>query len=157
MNHTKQNDDVIKWEHFLRYWPFVRGTYRSPVNFPHKGKWRRALIFSLTCAWINAWVNNREAGDLRRHRAHYDAILMQGIGWFVNPEKSLPENLTWRHILQTFGAIQQLVSPIADTWSAQKLAILLVFATGSDLLDFLVFLLNNQCNKIDNICLCLWW
>ena len=25
---------------------------------------------------INGWVNNREAGDLRRHRAHYDVIVM---------------------------------------------------------------------------------
>ena len=30
----------------------------------HKGQWRIALIFSLICAWINSWVNNREAGDL---------------------------------------------------------------------------------------------
>ena len=40
MNHTKQSrshDDVIKWEHFPRYWPFVRGIHRPPVNFPHKG------------------------------------------------------------------------------------------------------------------------
>ena len=28
-------------------------------------------IFSLICAWINGQVNNREAGDLRRNRAHY--------------------------------------------------------------------------------------
>ena len=33
-------------------------------------------MFSLICAWINGWVNNREAGDLRRHRAHYDVIVM---------------------------------------------------------------------------------
>ena len=26
------HDDVIKWEHFQRYWPFVRGIHRSPVN-----------------------------------------------------------------------------------------------------------------------------
>ena len=26
--------------------------------------------------WINSWVNNRGAGDLRRHRAHYDVIVM---------------------------------------------------------------------------------
>ena len=38
----------------------------------HKGKWRGALKFSLICAWINGSVNNREAGDLRRHRVHYD-------------------------------------------------------------------------------------
>ena len=35
-----------------------------------------ALMFSLICVWINDWVNNREAGDLRRNRAHYDVILM---------------------------------------------------------------------------------
>ena len=27
---------------------------------------------------MNGWVNNREAGDLRRYRAHYDVIVMQG-------------------------------------------------------------------------------
>ena len=34
-------------------------------------------MFSLICAWINGWVNNRKAGDLRRHRAHYDVIVME--------------------------------------------------------------------------------
>ena len=42
----------------------------------HKGQWRGALLFSLICAWINGWVNNREASDLRRHRAHYDIAVM---------------------------------------------------------------------------------
>ena len=69
-------DDVIKWKPFPRYWPFVRGIHRSPVNSPHKGQWRGALVFSLICAWINGQVNNREVGDLRRHRAHYDVIVM---------------------------------------------------------------------------------
>ena len=70
------HDDVIKWKHFPRYWPFVRGIYRSPVNSPHKGQWRGALIFSLICVWINGWVNNGEAGDLRGYRAHYDVTVM---------------------------------------------------------------------------------
>ena len=70
------HDDVIKWKHFPRYWPFVRGIHRSPVNSPHKGQWHGTLMFSLICAWINGWANNREAGDLRRHRAHYDVIVM---------------------------------------------------------------------------------
>ena len=70
------DDDVIKWKHFPRYWPFVRGIHRSPVNSPHKGQWREALRFSLICARINDWVNNREAGDLRRHRGHYDVSVM---------------------------------------------------------------------------------
>ena len=47
-----------------------------PVNSPHKGQWRGALVFSLICVWINGWVNNRDAGDLRRHRGHYDVIVM---------------------------------------------------------------------------------
>ena len=34
-------------------------------------------MFSLICVWINGWVKNGEAGDLRRHRAHYDVILME--------------------------------------------------------------------------------
>ena len=63
-------------ENFLRYWPFVLGIHRSPVNSPHKGQWRGALMIPLICVWINAWVNNRVAGDLRRHRAHYDVIVM---------------------------------------------------------------------------------
>ena len=50
--------------------------HRSPLNSPHKGRWRGALMFSLICAGINGWVNNREAGDLRRHRAHYDVIVI---------------------------------------------------------------------------------
>ena len=70
------HDEVIKWKHFQRYWPFVREIHRSPVNSPHKGQWRGILMFSLICAWTNGWVNNREGGDLRRHRAHYDAIAM---------------------------------------------------------------------------------
>ena len=70
------HDDVIQWKHFPRYWPFARGIHRSPVNSPHKGQWRGALMFSLICAWINSWVNNSEAGDLRCHRAHYDVSVM---------------------------------------------------------------------------------
>ena len=61
--------------------PGVRGIHRSPVNSPNKGQWRWALMFSLICVWINGWVNNREAGDLRRYRAHHDVTLMKHGGW----------------------------------------------------------------------------
>ena len=73
------HDDVIKWKHFPRYWPFVRGIHRSPVNSPHKGQWHGALMYFWSTPWINGWVNNREAGDLRRHRAHYDVNVMSQI------------------------------------------------------------------------------
>ena len=70
------HDDVIKWKHFPRYWPFVRGIHRWPMNSLHKGQWRGALMYSLSCAWINAWVNNCEGW------------------WFETPSPSL-----WRHCL----------------------------------------------------------
>ena len=70
------NDDVIKWKHFPRYWSFVWWIHPSPLNFPHKAQWRGALMFSLICTWTKDWVNNRDAGDLRRSRALYDVIVM---------------------------------------------------------------------------------
>ena len=86
--HT-HHDDAIKWKHFPRYWPFVRGFHRSPVNSPHKGQWRGALVFSLICARINGWVNNREAGDLRRHGVHYDVAVMyrlSNVCWIIHEQ-----------------------------------------------------------------------
>ena len=100
------HDDVIKWKHFPRNWPFVREIHRSPVNFPHKGQWRGALMFSLIYAWINDWVNNREAGDLRRQQGHYDVIVMIYLQKLCRPaaynkliyvQKKL--NLWWQRIL----------------------------------------------------------
>ena len=72
----RNHDDVIKRKHFPRYWPIVRGIHRSPVNSPQKGQWRGAWVFLWSAQWINGWVNTREAGDLRRHRAHYDVTAM---------------------------------------------------------------------------------
>ena len=67
---------IIKWKYFPRYWPFVRGIRRSPLNSPHKDQWRGALVFSLIRAWTNGLVNNGDVGDLKHHRAHYDIIVM---------------------------------------------------------------------------------
>ena len=60
----------------LRNWPFVRGIHRWPVNSPHKGQWRGALMFSLICTWTSGWVNHRDTGNLRRHRAQYDVTIL---------------------------------------------------------------------------------
>ena len=73
------HDDVIKWKHFPRYWPFVWGIHQWLVNSPHKGQWCGAVMFSFICAWINGWVNNRAADDFRCHHAHYDVIIMDMI------------------------------------------------------------------------------
>ena len=52
------------------------GEFTGHCEFPHKGQWRGALMFTLICVWINYWAKNREAGDLRRHRAHYGVTVM---------------------------------------------------------------------------------
>ena len=75
------HDDDIKWKQFPRYWPFVRGIHRPPVYSPHKDQWHGDLVFSLISAWTHGWVNNRDAGDLRRCRAHYDGTVTS---WFFN-------------------------------------------------------------------------
>ena len=62
------HDDVIKWNHFPRHWPFVRGFHRWSVNCPHKAS-DAALWCFLICAWTNSWENNGM-------RPHYDATLM---------------------------------------------------------------------------------
>ena len=92
-----QHDDVIKWKHFSRYWPFVRGIRRSPANSLHKGQWRGALMFSLICASTNGWINNRDAGDLIRHRAHYDAILMWETTIKLSMHGSHTTMISWLH------------------------------------------------------------
>ena len=84
------HDDVIKWKHFPHYWPFVQGIHQSPVNSLHKAQWHGALMFSLICAWINGWVNNGEAGDLKHHHAHCDVTVMEqgiceiGLMWLMS-------------------------------------------------------------------------
>ena len=71
----RSHDDVVKWKHFPRYWPSEKGIHWSLVNSPHQGQWREALMFSLICVWTNGWANHRNAGGLRRHRAHYDVVV----------------------------------------------------------------------------------
>ena len=68
------------WRHqmetFSALLALCAGNSPVPVNSPHKGQWLGALMFSFIYAWINDWVNNREAGDLRRQDGHYDLIVM---------------------------------------------------------------------------------
>ena len=50
---------------------------KKSVDSPHKGQWSGAFMFSLISAWTNVWPNDWDAGDLRRHGAHYDVTAMQ--------------------------------------------------------------------------------
>ena len=69
-------DVVIKWKHFRVTGPLCGefiGHWWIPLT---KASGVELLVFSLICAWTNGWVNNRYAGDLRRHRAHWCVTVM---------------------------------------------------------------------------------
>ena len=61
------HDNVMKWEHFPRYWPFVRGNHQSPGDSPDKGQRCGALMFPMMCAQTSVWANTRCASSLWRH------------------------------------------------------------------------------------------
>ena len=84
------HDGVIKWKHFPRYWSFVWGTHRSPMNSPLKSQWRGNLVFSLICAW----KKKRSSKQLRRR-------------WFEMSSRSL-----WRHCK---GSVWKMTSRPCDT------------------------------------------
>ena len=83
-NSSRANhEDVIKWKHFPRNWPFLRGIHRSPVNSTHKGQWRGALMFSLICAWLNGeqcWSSWFETPSLPLWR-HCNALSLSLSMW----------------------------------------------------------------------------
>ena len=58
-----------------------------------------ALMFSLICVWINGWVNNREAGDLRHHRVYYDVTVMSKYNKAQLPRKNNRSHDSW-NVLQ---------------------------------------------------------
>ena len=96
---NQNHDDVIRWKYLTRYWPFVRGIHLSPANSPHKGHWHGVLMSPLICAWINDWLNTLEAGDFRRHLAHYDVTVMTSVyhraSWYQN---KMNARRTYKHI-----------------------------------------------------------
>ena len=68
------HDDVIKWKTFSALLTLCAGIHRWPVNSPHKGQWRGALMLSLICA-----LNKRLSKQSRSW-------------WFETPVRS-----SWRH------------------------------------------------------------
>ena len=72
--------DVTWWRHQMETFSALLAlcARNSPVTgeFPAQRPVTRDLMFSLICTWTNDWVNNRDAGDLRRHRGHYDVTIM---------------------------------------------------------------------------------
>ena len=116
------HDDVIKWKHFPRHWPFVRGIPLTKASDAE------------VCVCTNGWVNNQDAGDLRHHRVPYDVTVM--VSWSANLHRILfgqkcfiaiwrNQQLSqwWRHRIETFSALLALCagnSPVADEFPAQS-------------------------------------
>ena len=71
---SAKHDDVIKWKHFPRYWTFVRGIHRSPVNSPHKGPTTRSFD-----VFFDVRLNKR--------------LSKQSWGWWFE----MPSRPLWRH------------------------------------------------------------
>ena len=89
ISEIQRHDTVSCWCYRLSWWRQQIGKFSAclvlcdwnpPLDSPHKGQWRGAVVFSLICAWTNGWKNSRDNGNLRRHRDHYDVIVMN---WFV--------------------------------------------------------------------------
>ena len=77
---------IIWWCHqmetFSALLALCEGIHRSPVDSPHKGQWSGVLMFYLI--WTNSWPNDRDTGDLRRHRAYYDVTVMWETSHYFN-------------------------------------------------------------------------
>ena len=107
--------EMTWWRHqmetFFTLLALCTGIHLSPVNSPHKDQWRRALMFSLICALTNGCVNNRDAGDLRRHRAHYDVTVMKCTLHWLLPTTTLSKK--W-YLYD--AAINRLAKSITSIW-----------------------------------------
>ena len=108
------HDDVIKWKLFPRCWPYC-GEFAGH-RWIHLTKDSDAELwyFLWSARWINGWLNNRETGDLRRHRAHYDVIVMEN-GYSLPPiswQTCVNIASCWSLLYQVtlmIGCLQQLV------------------------------------------------
>ena len=117
----------IWWRHQMETFSVLlalcAGIHRSPVNSLHKGQWRGALMFSLICARINGWVINGDAGDLRRHQAHYGVIVMRN---------KLQWNFSWNsNIFIQENALENVVCEMASILSRPQ-CVKMSFTTAAD-------------------------
>ena len=118
------HDDVIKRKHF---------PHHRPLDSPHEGQWRGALMFSLICAWINRWVNNGEVGDLRRHRTHYDVTVMRWPMPCKASHKIVPRHIGTTHVkfvISKYFQYSRLLSMSRAPWRT----VLLLFVLDGEII-----------------------
>ena len=88
----------------------------SPVNSPHKGQWRGALMFSLIYAWTSGWENHWDAVDLRCYRAHYDAIVMR----CDTDSITVKSMISWHGMFSASLDLWRGSPPVADGFPSQR-------------------------------------
>ena len=62
-------------ENFLVILALCEGNSPVTSEFPSQRPMTRIFDVFFDLRWINGWVNIREAGDWRRHRAHHDVTV----------------------------------------------------------------------------------
>ena len=74
---SSHHDDVIKWKHCPLYWVFARGIHRPTVDSFTKASDAEFWCFLWSAPEETVqWANTPDAGDFRRHRAHYGVTAM---------------------------------------------------------------------------------
>ena len=98
-------DLIIKWKHFPRYWTFVRESTGHPWIPLTKASVAELWCFLWYAPWING-ANHREAGDLRRHRIHYDVTVMIDQNLWISPKCHYPLPIPFHSITHIDGLVQ---------------------------------------------------
>ena len=112
-----EHDDVIKWKHFQRYWPFVPGIYRLPVKYPQKGQWGGDLMFFL---WSAPEQTVETPVILRCHRAHYEGnVMITGVQGYKAVH--LPQRHRW---CESVPQRQHLTRGSADSSNSLRMYII---------------------------------
>ena len=122
---TCWHDDVIKWKHFPRYWPFVWGIHRSQVNSPHKGQLRGALMFSLI---FDVFFDLLLIFDL--WSAHYDVTVMCSLSYLFHEKAcivitmvscNMPTN-KWHPVVMLYYEVGTHLRMYCSVWMQIKYA-----------------------------------
>ena len=74
----------------------------------------------ISLAWINGWVNNRDAGDLRRYSAHYDVIVMNNTKFKLQSLFQQVPTLCMAMGFQTVLPIVDVIYIITYLWKAKS-------------------------------------
>ena len=131
--------DVIKWKHFPRHWPLC-GKFTGDRWIPRtKAGDAELWCFLWSAPWINGWVNNSQVGDLRRHCAHYDVIVMFRsvfMLWLIihciliNHSSKLVSMMAWRRV-EDYPSFNSMMTQLETGSSLYKMVDNLLFVAKS--------------------------